>query len=155
MKGFARVDMDAVAPLHPSNKTAALVAGQGEHFEFTPSAPGKVHSELPLAVRGPSAAEKLLPTFVDLTGATIGRLKVTGIAAEITSTNGTCWVVRCVCGAYETRKAKFIKSCIGGNNPGDTEPMCDACGYTRKLQMGRFNAKKAAAAAEAIQSNIR
>jgi hypothetical protein len=82
----------------------------------------------------------------------IARLLVTGIAAEIVSGNGTNWVVRCVCGSYETRKAKFIKACAAGNNPGEEEPMCDWCTKTQKLQRGIHSPKKAAAAAEAIQN---
>ncbi|MBB3453918.1 hypothetical protein FHT86_002174 [Rhizobium sp. BK313] len=134
MTRFAQVDLNAVAPLLPGDKVAARVAGRGEHFDFTPSN-GKVHSDVPLRARAPSAAEMLMPTFVDLTGTTIGRLKVTGIAVDITS-NGTNWVVRCVCGAYETRKARYIKTCASGNNPGQEEPMCDWCTKTRKLQKG-------------------
>ncbi|OJY66424.1 hypothetical protein [Rhizobium sp. 60-20] len=136
MTRFAQVDMNAVAPLLPGDKVAGRVAARGEHFDFKPSANGKVHSDLPLRFRSPTDVEKLLPTFVDLCGTAIGRLKVMGIAVDITSTSGQCWVVRCVCGAYETRKAKYIKSCVAGTNPGEHEPMCDWCGKTRKLQMG-------------------
>jgi hypothetical protein len=77
-----------------------------------------------------------------------------GVAAEITG-NGQKWVVRCVCGSYETRKARYIKACVAWNNPGSSDPMCDACGYTGRLQRGYHNPKKAAAAAEAIQNCIR
>ncbi|MBY5682666.1 hypothetical protein HFO32_10905 [Rhizobium leguminosarum] len=155
MTRLARVDMDAVAPLCPSDKVAGRVASRGEHFEWQPNKSGKIHSDVPLATRSPSNAERALPMFVDLTGHKIGRLSVMGIAAAYNSTNGQNWVVRCVCGYYETRKAKFIKACVAGKNPGEDEPMCEACGYTRRLQRGFHNPKKAAAAAEAIQNCIR
>ncbi len=135
MSRFSRVDMDAVAPLLPGDKVAARVAGRGEHFEFQPAS-HHVHSDLPIAWRTPTAAELICGNFQDLTGTAIGRLKVMGIASDIQTTNGQNWVVRCVCGAYETRKAKFIKCCAAGNNPGQEEPMCDWCGKTRKLQRG-------------------
>ena len=136
MTRFSRIDMDAVAPLLPGDRVAARVSGRGEHFELNSLAPGKIHSAMPLATRAPTNVEKLLSNFVDLTGATIGRFKVLGIAVDITSTTGQCWVVRCVCGSYETRKAKYIKACVAGNNLGDTEPMCDWCNKTQKLRRG-------------------
>lgn len=150
MTRLARVDMYAVAPLLPGDKVAGRVAARGEHFEWSPTHPGKIHSSNPLAVREPTAQELGQPSFVDLKGIKIGRLTVLGLAAEIVSSNGTNWIVRCVCGAFETRKAKFIKACAAGNNPGDHEPMCDCCAYTRRLQNGRHNSKKAAAAAQVI-----
>ncbi|MGR9476989.1 hypothetical protein [Rhizobium leguminosarum] len=154
MTRLARVDMDAVAPLYPSDKVAGRVAGRGEHFEWSSNQATKIHSTDPLAVRRPTETELSRPDYTDLTGAKIGRLTVMGVAAEIIG-NGQKWVVRCVCGSYETRKARYIKACVAGNNPGSSEPMCDACGYTRKLQLGYHNPKKAAAAAEAIQNCIR
>jgi hypothetical protein len=135
MTRFSQVDLDSVAPLHPSNKTAALVAGRGEHFEFE-AKNGKIHSDIPLAWRAPSDRELADPTYRDLTGITVGRLKAIGVATEVTSRGNQNWVVRCVCGSYETRKARYIKVCAAGNNPGEEEPMCDWCGKTRKLQRG-------------------
>lgn len=46
------------------------------------------------------------------------------------------WVVRCQCGGYEVR---------------DGWALCHECGYTQKLLRGQHNAKKAAAAEQAIQ----
>lgn len=135
MTRFARVDLDAVAPLHPSNKTAAMVAGKGEHFAWKPPLSTKVHSDLPIPYRLPTADDLQMTKFVDLTGATVGRLRVMGMATEV-SGKGTRWVVRCRCGAYETRRTKYLKTCIAGANISEDEPMCDWCGKTRKLQMG-------------------
>ncbi|MEQ1407755.1 hypothetical protein ABK249_22810 [Neorhizobium sp. Rsf11] len=154
MTRLARVDFDAVAPLLPSDKVAGRVAARGEHFDWKPDLPTTVHSSVPLATRRPTAHELCQPHYTDLTGKRIGRLTVMGVAAEITG-NGQKWVVRCVCGAYETRKARSIKSWLVGEWKGDHEPMCDCCGYTRRLQMGKFNKKKAAAAAEAIMEAAR
>lgn len=154
MTRLARVDMDAVAPLLPGDKVAGRVAARGEHFEWSSNQATKIHSADPLAVRRPTENELSRPDYVDLTGARLGRLMVMGVAAEITG-NGQKWVVRCVCGSYETRKARYIKACVAGNNPGSSEPMCDACAYTGRLQRGYHNPKKAAAAAEAIQNCIR
>jgi len=155
MTRLARVDMDAVAPLLPGDKVAGRVAARGEHFEWVPTLAGKIHSNDPLMTRAPTAQELGQPAFIDLKGIKIGRLTVIGIAAEVVSSNGQNWVVRCVCGAYETRKARYIKACVAGDNPGTTEPMCDWCHQTRRLQMGRCNPKRAAAAAEAIMEACR
>lgn len=152
---YRSVDFDAVAPLMPYDKTASMVAGKGVHFEWEPSNAGKVHSSEPLTTRLPNQNELMHASFRDLKGIKIGRLTVMGIAADVISSSGQNWVVRCVCGAYETRKARFIKACVSGDNPGDNEPMCDSCGYTRRLQMGLYNPKKAAAAAQAIQECAR
>jgi hypothetical protein len=134
MKGYSSVDLNSVAPLTPANKTAALVSSKGEHFAFNP-ARTRIHSSTPLPLREVFEKERANPGFADLTGKRIGRLTVQGIAA-IVSGGGANWSVRCVCGTYETRKAKFIKACLAGNNPGKEEPMCDWCGKTRKLQLG-------------------
>lgn len=155
MTRFARVDMDAVAPLLPGDKVAGRVAARGEHFHWEPALGGKVHSGDPIAVRPPNKHELGQPSFVDLKGIKIGRLTVMGIAAEVISTNGQNWVVRCVCGAYETRKAKFIKGTAAGDAQHDAEPMCDWCDKTRRLQMGRCDERKAAAAAQAIMGQNR
>lgn len=148
---YRSVDFDTVAPLMPFDKTASMVAGKGESFEWNPGNRQKVHSRDPLATRLPTERERALPGFQDLTGKRFGRFTVQGIAAEIITTNGQNWVVRCVCGSFETRKAKSIKSSLSGSCV-DPEPMCESCNYTRKLQQGYHNPKKAAAAAEAIQS---
>ncbi|MGQ3213796.1 MAG: hypothetical protein ACT6U0_20010 [Shinella sp.] len=136
MTGYARVDMASVAPLLPADKVAGRVASRGEHFEWSPTLAGKVHSADPLTTRAPTPQELGQPQFVDLKGVRIGRLTVLGIAAEVISKTGTNWVVRCVCGSYETRKAKYVKACKAGNNPGNEDPTCDWCGKTRRLQLG-------------------
>lgn len=153
MTRFARVDLDCVAPLYPSDKVAGRVASRGEHFEWSPPA-HNVHSAEPIPHRAPTAAERIMPAFVDLTGLKSGRLTVIGIALDVTA-NGTRWVVRCVCGSYELRRAKYLKACAAGEKRGDDEAMCGSCAYTNKLRRGHFNPKKAAAAAQAIQDSIR
>jgi len=153
MTRLARVDMDAVAPLYPSDKVAGRVAARGEHFEWSPPSTS-VHSSDPIPHRAPTAAERAMPEFVDLTGIKSGRLSVLGMAVDV-SANGTRWVVRCVCGAYELRRTRYIKACAAGEKTGNNEPMCESCSYTKKLRQGYHNPKKAAAAAEAIQNCIR
>jgi hypothetical protein len=151
MTRFARVDFDTVAPLMPFDKMASQVTGRGEHFEWT--APEHVmHSETPIETRQAAYREKNDPRYVELTGSTFGRLKVIGISAS-SDHDKRRWVVRCQCGDYEIRKARYIKQCLSGEQEGPA--MCMECGYTQRLQRGIHNPKKAAAAAEAIQEAAR
>ncbi|MBX4889795.1 hypothetical protein [Rhizobium bangladeshense] len=153
MTRLARVDMYAVAPLLPSDKVAGRVAAKGEHFEWCPPST-TVHSSDPIPHRAPTAAERVMPEFVDLTGIKSGRLTVLGMAVEV-SANGTRWVVRCVCGSYELRRTRYLKACAAGHKTGNDEPMCGSCAYTKKLRQGFHNRKKAAAAAQAIMEAAR
>lgn len=137
---LSRIDMDAVAPLMPHDKTAAVVGGKGVHYEFKPSE-NAVHSETPLPTRSPSHSDlgKLGQAIITLLqGAQTGRLKVIGIAAEARANDRerTRWVVRCVCGAYEHRRTSYLRRCVEGGNPDEHEPMCDWCHNTQNLQLG-------------------
>lgn len=155
MTKFARVDFDAVAPLMPFDTTAGRVAARGESFEWQPTN-NHIHSADPIAHRQPIREELANPEFINLTGTRTGRLTVLGVAAEMPSNgNGQRWVVRCVCGAYETRKAKSIKKFLAGEWEADHEPMCGWCCNNRRLQRGGFDKRKAAAAAQAIQEMAR
>lgn len=145
---YSTVDFDTVAPLSPYDKTASMVAGRGVSFDWSPP-PDIVHSETPIETRRSTHLENCNPTFVDLTGIKAGRLTVIGIAAGRDQEKHR-WVVRCQCGDYELRRAKIIKQwaadgCTAG-------VMCHECSYTQKLLRGEHNPKKAAAAAQAIQS---
>lgn len=135
MKGFSRVDMDAVAPLSPANKTAALVSGKGEHFDWKPR-DVDVHTDTPIQLRQATKKEYNDPNYVDLKGASVGRLKVMGIAA-FSSQEKKRWVVRCVCGSYEVRRSKYVKHSLKhGVDEAGREPMCMWCRKTQLLQNG-------------------
>jgi hypothetical protein len=131
----------------PFDKTASMVTSRGEHFEWAPPQ-NVIHSETPIRLRPATPREVLDPGYVDLTGTKVGRLSVMGIAA-FSGQEKRRWVVRCQCGDYEIRRAKFIKACLRGDQR--DKATCFECGYTRKLQQGYHNPKKAAAAEEAIQ----
>ena len=149
--GYSRVDMDAVAPLMPATRTAAVVASKGEQFDWSPSH-CTLHSSAPIPHRKPNREELIKPSFTDLSGMKFGRLTVLGIAAEIPSkTNGQRWVVRCVCGAHETRKAKAIKSAASGVRDEHNSMMCAWCANNQRLQRGLHNQKKASHVARTIR----
>jgi hypothetical protein len=149
--GYSRVDMSAIAPLMPANKTAALTASKGEHFEWAASH-CTLHSSAPIPHRTPNREELIKPSFKNLTGMKFGRLSVLGIAAEIPSkAKGQRWVVRCVCGAHEIRKAKAIKAAASGRNGEDNSQMCAWCANNQRLQRGLHNQKKASHVARTIR----
>jgi hypothetical protein len=152
---YSTVDFDTVAPLMPYDKTTSMVAGRGVSFEWKPPENAS-YSEDPIPSRRPSHDELVKPNFVDLTGRKMGRLSVLGVAKAIPSNgNGQRWVVRCLCGAFETRKAKVIKSFLDGTSACPDEPMCCWCSNNRRLQRGLHDKKKAAAAAKQIQEMAR
>jgi hypothetical protein len=101
----------------PINGNAARVDfSRGEHFDYQPHARSS-DSALPLPIR-PITPELIAnPQFQDLTGMTIGRLRVVGLSAEKTGR----WVCRCVCGAYVLRKAIGLKTGSTASAP------CDQC----------------------------
>lgn len=102
----------------PVNKQAAMhLAKNGEHYK-EPERHDKlvIASDIFLPSRAPSAAEAANPSFTDLAGVTYGRLRVMGIldheraGITIGKTAPRKWVVRCVCGRFETRNAKAIRA---------------------------------------------
>jgi hypothetical protein len=118
----------------PLNKTAALVTGKGVHFDDTAKLkrnPGHRHFEAPPVCVDPKDYPQA-PEFQDLRGRKIGRMKVVGYLGTLGYSKWAkgAWLVRCVCGDYETRKAKTIKT---SNDPNHS---CDRCAYTNRLVNG-------------------
>jgi hypothetical protein len=101
------------------NKTAALVTSKG--FEYEPAKRiVQVHSSDPLPMKPPARNE------VDLTGLTFGRFTVMG--KYTVKSKQAMWVVRCLCGRYETRSSKAIR------NPENHADRCDECRHLRHLR---------------------
>lgn len=123
------VEWDRVISSTPLNTDAAK-ARDGGGVHWTPElrqAPGKVRSHAPLPMRPPPKA----PSCPNLVGLKVGKLTVIGMAAKRTS-DGAAWVVRCVCGYYETRKARVLR-----RPDYVAEAMCDECRYLSELKAGR------------------
>jgi hypothetical protein len=104
---------DRILASTPLDKTAAQVTSQPgcddepEHWNTIP----------PLK-KGPPD-----PGFSDLTGFSYGRLTVIGLhdSKRGDGSNGATWVVRCVCGLYETRRTAHIKKA-------SPDACCNPCG---------------------------
>ena len=99
----------------PVDATAARVVSRGESYDFKAS-PGSVNSFLPLPIRKATAGEMRTSTFLDLSGAKLGRLTVIGLAAEVKAR----WVCRCVCGIYALRSSSAVKAAAA-------DACCDQC----------------------------
>ena len=107
----------------PVDKTAANVIKGGVYY--TPDKRiANVHSPTPLPTRSMWFTEKRNPEFVNLTGTKFGQMTVIGISAD----HKKVWVVRCVCGKYETRSSKAIK------NPNNQDDCCQWCRHLKYLQ---------------------
>ncbi len=93
------MNFQQLAGLRPVNKAAALAISRSHQF---PSAKkiSQVHTDLPLPIRAN------LPSDVpELIGRKFGRFTVIGAHA---SSPPLRWIVRCVCGRYETRKTRAV-----------------------------------------------
>lgn len=125
-------DWSAIITSAPLNKDAA-VARDGKGEEFIPrknlESPGFLRRDAPFKTK-PYPGRALGKE--DLTGQRFNKLTVIGYLAEQPSNNSGRWVVRCVCGYYEIRKGKALKS------PKYQErASCSLCDYNKELREGR------------------
>ncbi len=68
----------------------------------------------------------------NLTGVSFGGFRVMGLYTGTKHRGGALWVVRCVCGDYETRSSRAIK------NPKNAQDCCELCRHVAYLrQCGR------------------
>lgn len=122
----------------PANKTAALVTSRSR-VEFDGTAhidPTRLHSETPLPLRMPAAGFR---PEDNLTGRKMGRLTAIGLLdraalglnRKTRCKRGASWVVRCVCGKYETRTKRAF------GNPKNKEDRCEACWKVARMQKCR------------------
>lgn len=123
-------DWDALIASAPANAQAARDAG-ARGAGWTPAK--TLHrewdqrSDLPLPMKPVTYGKG----SIDLRGYKCGRLTVLGLHDSKRRGNAA-WVVRCVCGAYETRTAKALR------NPEYIAriPCCRECDYVRHLREG-------------------
>jgi hypothetical protein len=120
---------DALVASAPLNKQAALDASaKGGAFvprvKFHPDT--HIHAEIQPKIRKAHSSD-------DLTGRIFGRLKVLGLADLPNRNPGrkTAWVVQCICGRYENRKAKGLKD----GSPQSLQ--CAACLYKENILKGK------------------
>jgi hypothetical protein len=123
--------LDRILTSTPNTKTAALVTGKGIHWEprhtFTV---GEVWQDTPPPTFPlPSGANSNNGTSAMPIGFRVCRLTVVGYGSQ--GANGARWVVRCACGFYGHRRAKFLRS-----EDAKTRGMCSRCDYLEELKRG-------------------
>lgn len=105
----------------PVDATAARVTGRGEHWEPKRKVSNTHFTEQP-EIRVPDKSEliNVKSGWHDFRGHNYGRFTVVGIYAG-KKANGCSWVVRCLCGDYELRKARAMR------HPENQSDCCDKC----------------------------
>lgn len=120
-----------LAASRPVNRSASVVTAKGTHF--IPAVPlretVKHWKACPAFKEHPSS-----PGFTDLTGARVGQVVVVGYYGP--TRTGAIWVVRCVCGDYELRKAGSIRRMRVEGDAEHSDHCCVECDYTRRLRKG-------------------
>ena len=109
---------DEIVKRTPLNKIAYDVTSTGEHFYFDPQNLHPMRSDLPL----PTTTRHFALDEEDLTGRVAGRFTVIGRwDSDFKHRSKIRWVVRCVCGFYETRRGSIIKRGTA------EQQMCSGC----------------------------
>lgn len=129
MSGFRTTNFDAVAAASPLNREASTIRdGSGDLWDD--EAKGQSHWKAP-----PEPTHKLAKGAPDYTGLRMGRLVVVrfhGLSGK--STPRPVWLVRCVCGDYEVRRAESIGKWLAQEVHPFEEPSCEVCRRVQVLQ---------------------
>ena len=125
-KGPKTTQYDRIFSSSPLNEVAGRVTAQADEVFESKKKIIQAHSDVPLPTK-PFIANSKTP---NLSGKSIGRLTVVGLSASGKSRpdSGALWVVRCVCGRYETRRTKSILK------ETNTHDSCDECRQTAFIQ---------------------
>jgi hypothetical protein len=106
-------------PLPMDRVANRVVNGKAEHWNPSINYGNRVHFETPPTLGTPG----------ELTGLRRGRMKVLGICAS--GGNGQRYICRCDCGAYETRRAKKLRTPVNPDEPDE----CIACTQRRSIRL--------------------
>ena len=139
--------LDRIFASAPNGRTAAAVTSESADRYESPVKPGCLHWDAPPRTRGPSAEEIICPSFTDMTGVKFGRMTVIGIFAD-SVTNAQQWVVRCVCGHYEARRAKAIR------NPANSADACVHCRHVAFLSQRESDRARGALRPDTVETSL-
>lgn len=131
------VDFSRIAASAPLNRTAASVTSESRDCYVSKAKMGSAHFGEPPRMREPTSLEKINVQWTDLRGRKFGHFTVLGIFVprQPGKLAVQLWVVRCVCGDYETRRSKAIL------NPENNRDRCGHCRQTEYLR--NLESKKA------------
>lgn len=125
--GLRTRSFDALVSAKAVDKTSARVTARGVHWEPDERRAKNfaLLSETPLPTRPYPrvGAENSLPL-----GFKVGRLVVIGLAPK-RAAPGARYVVRCSCGTYTHRSARYLKGPVA-----PLRAMCDRCDYIEYLR---------------------
>jgi hypothetical protein len=111
---------ERIAASAPADSTAARVTSKGAHYDPSFKSCRDTWDAPP-----PMKPVPAVPTAQGIVGRRFGRLTVIGLRAEQNQNKRSSWVVRCVCGAYEVRKAAAIRN-------SDPQACCQRCEAVRR-----------------------
>ena len=116
----------------PINNAAGTVTSSASAYQSTKQV-AQAHWSAPPKMRAPNVTELANKEFADLKGRRFGQFIVIGILVEGPKNRykKQMWVVKCVCGDYESRTARSIR------NPENAQDRCDYCrqvDYLRSLE---------------------
>jgi hypothetical protein len=124
----------------PINRMAAIVTSKGVEFRIENKDKKRTFNENILPVKKIDDALKNSDSFIDLTGSRFGSLTVVGLYDKpwrVKKSSYGLWVVRCVCGNYETRTSRAIKNQLKLNY----DDACCLCLKYRKIQKNIMGCK--------------
>lgn len=130
---MAKDTFDRILTSVPLNSTAGRVTSRGAHYDPKIKTTQRAHSDIPTHSDAPSKCVPFRstdPGAIDLTSRKFGRMTVIGYLGRLNPKNGKkgSWLVRCVCGNYETRMAAGIKKA-------NEEDCCGKCRAWRTTEM--------------------
>lgn len=126
------VDLSRIATSQPVNKTAARVMGGGVHFDDGRKIVDTLrHFDAPPKCIDPENYPND-PSFQDMRGVRVGQVVVIGFLGRLGRTRNAKpqWLVRCDCGQFETRSAKFLRA------GSEDYHACARCSYNYALKHG-------------------
>ena len=113
----------------PNNKESSRSFKGGARYESKAKI-ANLHWEVAPKTCAPEKGEK------DLKGIKFGRFEVIGKAIKDWTISQCCWIVRCSCGDYETRRSRAI---LNPANRGDRCCKCRAVANERREYEWRTN----------------
>jgi hypothetical protein len=125
-KGPRTTQFDRIFASSPLDAKAGRVTAQVDEVFESKKKITQQHSDVPLPMR-PIPRNSTTPNLINRS---VGRLTVAGLSATGKSrpNRGALWVVRCVCGRYETRRTSSILSAANASDA------CEECRQTAFIQ---------------------
>lgn len=121
---------DRILGARPVNKTAGMVMSKGTHWEpdMKPIEGFRTFDAPPPCI--PPEKYPKADSFVDMRGTEFGRFRVIGFMGKLgpKKSNKALWLVRCACGAFETRTKRAIE------NPDNAHDACRECLHLNKIK---------------------